>query len=81
LLLKFRSVDVCFQSFSHSACQVPLPTKELISYNTYAPSKFALRALSEVLRNELTWAKNEKIRVSSLSPGEAAAAAAAKAKQ
>lgn len=50
--------------------QVPLPTNELVSYNTYAPSKFAITALNEVLRHELTWAKNEKIRVSSLSPGK-----------
>ena len=48
---------------------MPLPTTSLVSYNTYAPSKFAITALNEVLSHELTWEKNEKIRVSSLSPG------------
>jgi NADP-dependent 3-hydroxy acid dehydrogenase YdfG len=56
--------------YSLAFCQVPVPTKELVSYNTYAPSKFAITALTEVLRHELTWEKNDKIRVSSLSPGE-----------
>ena len=49
---------------------VPLPTPELGSYNTYAPSKYAITAMTEVLRQELTWADNKKIRVGSLSPGE-----------
>lgn len=34
--------------------QVPLPTNELVSYDTYAPLKFAITALNEVLRHELT---------------------------
>lgn len=58
-----------FHNFIYNL-QVPLPTSELVSYNTYAPSKFAITAFNEVLRHELTWEKNEKIRVSSLSPGE-----------
>lgn len=37
--------------------------------NLYAPSKFALTAVSEVLRQELISQKNDKIRVSNLSPG------------
>lgn len=37
--------------------------------NLYAPSKHALRAFSEVLRQELVIAKNSKIRVTNLSPG------------
>lgn len=49
---------------------MPLPRPELPSLNTYAPSKHALTALTEVLRHELTWAGNKKIRVTSLSPGE-----------
>jgi NADP-dependent 3-hydroxy acid dehydrogenase YdfG len=49
---------------------VPLPTPELGSYNTYAASKYAITATTEVLRQELTWADNKKIRVGSLSPGE-----------
>jgi NADP+-dependent farnesol dehydrogenase len=50
--------------------QVPIPRPELSSLNTYAPSKHAITALTEVLRHELTFSKNKKIRVSSLSPGE-----------
>lgn len=49
---------------------VPLPRPELVSLNTYAPSKHALTAVTEVLRHELTWNNASKIRVSSLSPGE-----------
>lgn len=37
--------------------------------NVYAPTKFALTALSEVFRQELVLQKNDKIRVSNLSPG------------
>lgn len=37
--------------------------------NVYAASKHALRAFSEVLRHELVTKKNDKIRVSNLSPG------------
>lgn len=39
------------------------------SLNAYAPSKFAVTALSETLRQELVLQGNEKIRVSNLSPG------------
>lgn len=42
----------------------------MTSLNTYAPSKYAVTALTEVLRHELTWVENKKIRVTSLSPGE-----------
>lgn len=37
--------------------------------NLYAPTKYALTAVSEVLRQELISYKNEKVRVSNLSPG------------
>lgn len=37
--------------------------------NVYAPTKHALRAFTEVVRQELVTAKNEKIRVTNLSPG------------
>ncbi len=37
--------------------------------NVYAASKHALRAFTEVLRHELVTKKNDKIRVSNLSPG------------
>lgn len=37
--------------------------------NLYAPSKHALTAFSEVLRQELVIQRNEKIRVTNLSPG------------
>lgn len=37
--------------------------------NVYAPTKHAMTAFSEVLRQELVVLKNEKIRVSNLSPG------------
>jgi len=49
---------------------VPLPRAELPSLNTYAPSKHGVSALTQVLRHELTWSGNHKIRVASLSPGE-----------
>lgn len=64
-----RSSVKVFINFIYNL-QVPLPTTELVSYNTYAPSKFAITALNEVLRHELTWEGNKKIRVSSLSPGK-----------
>ena len=37
--------------------------------NLYAPTKHALRAFTEVVRQELVAAQNEKIRVTNLSPG------------
>jgi NADP+-dependent farnesol dehydrogenase len=37
--------------------------------NLYAPTKYAITAVSEVLRQELIVSNNEKIRVSNLSPG------------
>lgn len=40
--------------------------------NLYAPTKFALTALSEVIRQELIAQKNEKVRVTNLSPGAVA---------
>lgn len=39
------------------------------SLNLYAPSKFAVTAISEVLRQELILQDNLKIRISNLSPG------------
>ena len=39
------------------------------SFNVYAPSKFAVTAVSEVLRQELIIQDNKKIRVSNVSPG------------
>lgn len=38
-------------------------------FHAYAPSKFAVTAVSEVLRQELIIQSNDKIRVSNLSPG------------
>lgn len=46
-----------------------LPTLEEESMNVYAPTKFALTAFSEVLRQELILQRNEKIRVSCVNPG------------
>jgi len=39
------------------------------SLNMYSPSKFAVTAISEVLRQELILQDNKRIRVSNLSPG------------
>lgn len=44
-----------------------VPFDEITS-NLYAPSKYALTALSEVMRQELIVQKNDKIRISNLSP-------------
>lgn len=41
----------------------------IMNLNTYAPSKFALTAFSEVLRQELITINCDKIRVTNLSPG------------
>lgn len=41
----------------------------MMGTNVYASTKHALRAFSEVLRHELVAKKNDKIRVSNLSPG------------
>lgn len=38
-------------------------------YNIYPGSKFALRAMTEVIRHELHFVKNKKVRVASISPG------------
>lgn len=38
-------------------------------HNIYPGSKFALRAMTEVVRHELHFLKNKKIRVASISPG------------
>lgn len=38
-------------------------------YNIYPGSKFALGAMTEVIRHELHFLKNKKIRVASISPG------------
>lgn len=39
------------------------------SYSIYPATKFAVRAFSEVIRYELTAEKNDKIRVTTISPG------------
>lgn len=46
-----------------------LPFLEEESMNVYAPTKYALTAFSEVLRQELIVLKNHKIRVSTVNPG------------
>jgi NADP+-dependent farnesol dehydrogenase len=45
---------------------IPFPAVRL---NVYPPTKFAVTAISEVLRQELIVSKNEKIRIANLSPG------------
>jgi NADP+-dependent farnesol dehydrogenase len=45
------------------------PFTPTATLNVYAPTKFAVTAVSEVLRQELIVQGNKKIRVSSLSPG------------
>ncbi|CRK89108.1 CLUMA_CG002550, isoform A [Clunio marinus] len=50
-------------------CGHYLPSFEEESLNVYAPTKFALTALSEVLRRELIEQGNDLIRVSSINPG------------
>lgn len=45
-----------------------LPYRES-SLNIYSPTKFAVTAVSEVLRQELIIQNNKKIRISNLSPG------------
>lgn len=44
---------------------IPFP----IVGNVYSPTKFAVRAFSEIIRQELIVAGDEKIRVSNISPG------------
>lgn len=41
----------------------------MFGVNLYAPTKHALRAFTEVVRHELVFANNDKIRVTNLSPG------------
>lgn len=47
----------------------PFPMSGGSSANVYPGSKHAVRATSEILRQELVCMKNNKIRVSSVSPG------------
>lgn len=50
---------------------IPFPTDDVASYNTYAASKHGVTATNEVIRQELACSEyKNKIRVSSLSPGE-----------
>lgn len=42
----------------------PFPTAEVSSYNTYSGSKYAITATTEILRQELVFMNNHKIRVS-----------------
>lgn len=50
---------------------VPFPTEDVPSYNTYAGSKYAVTATTEVMRQELICSDHKnKIRVTSISPGE-----------
>lgn len=55
-------VNTC-SVFGHS---IPI---EGASLNLYAPTKFAVRAFSEVVRHELLMQNSDKIRVTNLSPG------------
>lgn len=45
------------------------PPGVIPAWNVYPGTKHAVTASSEVLRQELNYLKNEKVRVSSLSPG------------
>lgn len=53
---------------------VPFPhvQAELATYNLYNGSKYAVTATTEVLRQELILLRNKKVRISSISPGNAA---------
>lgn len=53
---------------SHMGHSIPF-SETVARMNVYAPTKFALTALSEVFRQELILQNNAKIRVSNLSPG------------
>lgn len=50
-------------------CGHYIPHLEEESTNVYAPTKFALTAISEVLRQELIVEANDKIRISCINPG------------
>ncbi|KAG4066872.1 hypothetical protein HA402_012939 [Bradysia odoriphaga] len=49
--------------------RVPFPLDKSLSHNVYQGSKYAVTATSEVMRQELICQDNDKIRVTSLSPG------------
>lgn len=70
-LMKSRDFGYVININSINGHFIPYPTENLVSYNTYAPSKYGITAFSEVLRQELAnSAWKDKIRVTSLSPGE-----------
>ncbi|KAL7048564.1 hypothetical protein ACKWTF_003398 [Chironomus riparius] len=50
---------------------IPFPTENVPSYNIYSASKYGVTATNEVLRQELATSEfGEKIRITSISPGE-----------
>ncbi|CAO1334695.1 unnamed protein product [Diamesa hyperborea] len=63
-----KSDDYGFIININSVLGHSIPFMEM-SLNIYPPTKYAVTAVSEVLRQELISMKNKKIRVSSLSPG------------
>ena len=54
---------------SVSGHSVTLADEDPMINNVYAPTKYAVRALNQVLRHELNFMKKDKIRVSNVSPG------------
>jgi NADP+-dependent farnesol dehydrogenase len=54
---------------SVSGYHVPFIGRKDHSHNVYNPSKFAVTATTEVIRQELIYMENDKIRVGSINPG------------
>lgn len=70
-LMKSRDFGYVININSINGHFVPFPTDNLVSYNTYAPSKYGITAFNEVLRQELANSEwKNKIRCTSVSPGE-----------
>jgi len=69
LMKKSNDYGMIININSNAGHKVPFPINPNISHNVYHGSKFAVTATSEVLRHELICQDNDKIRVTSLSPG------------
>lgn len=70
-LMKTRDFGYVININSINGHFIPYPHENVVSYNTYAPSKYGITAFSEVLRQELANSTlKEKIRCTSVSPGE-----------
>ncbi|CRL06496.1 CLUMA_CG019608, isoform A [Clunio marinus] len=69
LIKKSKDYGMIININSNAGYKIPFPPNPEISHNVYHGTKFAVTATTEVLRQELICQENDKVRVTSLSPG------------